>query len=65
MIIRIKVPTHLGVYKLSKRARARVVSNLMRQRRKLYDLVGVKIEKIIIFDEKKGRPENKLQPTLL
>ena len=55
MILKIKVPTYLGVYKLSKKARERITLNLVRQRRKLYDFAGINIEKIIFEDEKRVR----------
>ena len=64
MILTIKIPTHLGVYKLSKKARFRTALNLVRQRRKIYDHVGINIEKIILKDEKKGRFMGNLQPAL-
>lgn len=65
MILKIKIPTHIGVYKLSKRAKIRVISNLIRQRRKIYDCAGIKIEEIILIDEKKRRLGVNLQPQLL
>ena len=65
MILTIKIPTHLGVYKLSKKARIRTALNLTRLRRKIYDQAGINIEKIILRDEKKGRFMGNLQPTLL
>lgn len=65
MILKIKVPTYLGVYKLKPKARFRTALNLVRQRRKIYDHVGIKISKIKLLDGERGRLVGKLQPTLL
>lgn len=65
MILTIKIPTHIGVYKLKPKARIQTALNLVRQRRKIYDHVGINIENIILKDEEKGRFMGNLQPTLL
>ncbi len=65
MTLIIRVPTHIGVYKLKPKARFRTALNLVRQRRKIYDQAGIKISNIIFMDGKKGRLVVKLQPALL
>jgi len=60
MILKIKMPTHLGVYKLNPKARFRAALNLVRLRRKIYDLRGIKIEQILLIDGKRGQMQEKL-----
>ncbi len=60
MILKIKIPTHLGVYKMNKKTRFRAALNLVRQRRKIYDLLGIKIDRVFLIDGNTGQMQGKL-----
>jgi len=59
----IKIPKSIGKYRLGPAARFRAVLNIVRRRRKIYDHAGIKIDSIVITEEKKGRNGGK--PSLI